>query len=527
VREAFPSVSGELQSIVQRDYNNGSGKLSPNYTKHVSLSAFFKTSLGSRFLVLMACTFLVGVAAAFQLPVLSSAGLLTESSEAQLFQLTTALLGACCVSGTVVVALGREDLVTSALESLGAVFLPLMACSAFMVVGPTLMLLNKHIMQEAGFPYPMSLSSLGLLASVIVSRLLVWTGQAELREEVQAQVVGSGYSWIVLPIAVTRAVTLATGNAVYLFLSVGFIQMLKAFTPAIVLLVMVVAQVEAPAKPSVFCVLIIVFGTIVEVNGELHATFLGILIMVTSCVGEAIATVLSQKMLQNLKFSEVETLYYLSPPSMLFLTMVSVVWEWPTMFQTGEYKIFFEHPHLMLLASVLGVGVNLLTLVVVRATSSVTVKILNTFRCIGLVIIGSIFYGEVHTDRQLFGYGVSLVGFVGYNYFQLNKSHAKAVEAWCTQLCSSSESTDASASSIINIGSSGGGSGSGGGGGGASGQQQQQRPPSASPASSSSSSKSNSKIGQCTTSTETSSPTDLEKRDCPRRAASRDRLLFG
>lgn len=50
---------------------------------------------------------------------------------------------------------------------------------------------------------------------------------------------GLGWLWYrrVLPVGFAHASTLALGNAVYLLLNVGFIQMLKAFTPVMILLV--------------------------------------------------------------------------------------------------------------------------------------------------------------------------------------------------------------------------------------------------------------------------------------------------
>lgn len=50
----------------------------------------------------------------------------------------------------------------------------------------------------------------------------------------------------VVPIALCFALTLPLGNLAYVFLSVSFIQMLKAFTPAIVMVVAFLFGVETP-----------------------------------------------------------------------------------------------------------------------------------------------------------------------------------------------------------------------------------------------------------------------------------------
>jgi len=307
---------------------------------------------------------------------------------------------------------------------------PLCACTGFMLVGPALMILNKSLMQEYNFPYPLTLSGLGLLASTICARVAVLSGLASVRPDTQSVVSGFRYWQIVVPIGGMRALTLATGNAVYLHLSLGFIQMLKAFTPAIVLVVMFVAKVQMPARPASWCVLLIVLGTMVDVKGELHATAIGLLFMMASSIGEAVCTVMSQKLLQNFKFSEIEALYFLSLPSTIFLTIPALFFEWPEMLESGRHLIFFEHPFLMLSAALLGICVNLLTFCVIRATSSVILKILNVVRCIGIVAFGSVVYGESHSSQQLIGYGISLLGFLGFNFFQVRHEEAAAVEAW-------------------------------------------------------------------------------------------------
>ena len=48
---------------------------------------------------------------------------------------------------------------------IGHVLKTTILCMVFMLVGPALILLNKHIMQQLSFPYPMFLSGLGVLTS--------------------------------------------------------------------------------------------------------------------------------------------------------------------------------------------------------------------------------------------------------------------------------------------------------------------------------------------------------------------------
>ena len=64
------------------------------------------------------------------------------------------------------------------------------------------------------------------------------------------------------------AFTLWTGNEVYLYLTVAFIQMLKAFTPVITMACLFLARLEDPTKSMIFSVFLTAGGTALAAYGE-------------------------------------------------------------------------------------------------------------------------------------------------------------------------------------------------------------------------------------------------------------------
>lgn len=316
------------------------------------------------------------------------------------------------------------------LKSARATAAPLAACGAFMIIGPALTVLNKHIMQSRSFHYPLSLSALGLLAPTILARTAVGSGIVEVQAAAREALNGKNYARVVLPIAFAKTIALATGNAVYLHLSLGFIQMLKAFMPAIVLFVAIIAEVEAPMRVVVWCILVIVTGTLIQVTGELQATPMGLSLMLVSCFAEATSQVMGQKLMHNLKLSVIESMYFLSLPSLGLLLLSAAVMEWPSVFEEKGNLVVLQYPLELLAAAALGVAVNFLGFFVVQTTSSVSLTILNVVRCIGLVVFAMLIYGETHSLLQLSGYAVSLAGCAAYTFFQRDHYRAVAAQAW-------------------------------------------------------------------------------------------------
>jgi len=298
-------------------------------------------------------------------------------------------------------------------QALGA----LGACLLYLSMGPLLVKTNNMIFNGVGFKFPMAVSSLGLISTSLFSHMLVWSKVVAL--EHTSTVTPRFYLTRVLPVGVTMALTLALGNTAYLYLGVALIQMLKDFTPVIVMLGLAFAGIDYPDLQSAVAVVGISLGTAINCSGSAAYSTFGLSIMLASCVLEATRLVLTQYLLTNLEFSIVESQYWLAPASALALMLFSAALEWPTIIEEGKLDMVHANAHLFVMSAVMGLLVNYASFLVVKTTSSVTLKILGSLRNVGLVMFQVIFAGEVISRQQFVGYGITLVSFGLYNYFRL------------------------------------------------------------------------------------------------------------
>ena len=321
-------------------------------------------------------------------------------------------------------------------------FTTLVICALYVVVGLGLIILNQYILKDLHFPYPMFLSGLGVLSSALFARVLIRLGYASnsRREAVE------GILWYqrVLPVGLASAGTFAFGNMVYLYLDVGFIQMLKSFTPVVIILFAYLASVETPTMPVIYSVILISIGIAATCSFRPTLNVLGLFIMLLSAVMEAVRLVVTQYLLKQLKFGVIEGQYVLAPASALWLFIASAIFEFRAMYENNAVGIILENFSFFLLACVAGVIVNFMSYSVIQATNSLTMKMLGTLRSIVTIGVGVGMFGEVITIREAEGYMVALVGFVMYNlassgffdkYPLMLVTPDKAVKEICTSGC--------------------------------------------------------------------------------------------
>ena len=100
----------------------------------------------------------------------------------------------------------------------------------FCVASSTIIMLNKWIISVLGFRFPMTLSLLGMVFSLMCSATLTKLTTLSTRN---VEITARFCLLRAAPIGLLTALTLYFGNLAYVDLSVSFLQMLKASTPLI------------------------------------------------------------------------------------------------------------------------------------------------------------------------------------------------------------------------------------------------------------------------------------------------------
>lgn len=93
-----------------------------------------------------------------------------------------------------------------------------------------------------------------------------------------ASITGRLYLRTILPIGLLYTVSLGCANLAYLYLSVPFIQMLKALAPVVTLLMSWMASLADPRVSTLGTVLVIAFGVLLAGVGEVHFVWAGFVV---------------------------------------------------------------------------------------------------------------------------------------------------------------------------------------------------------------------------------------------------------
>lgn len=281
---------------------------------------------------------------------------------------------------------------------------------------------NKWILAVFGFPYPITLTMWHMGFSSVLAFLLVRTGvvpSANLSQET--------YLKAIVPIGGLFALTLWMSNAAYLYLSVSFIQMLKALMPVSVFTVGCVFGMESYNPKTLGNMVIITIGVVIASYGEINFVVIGVLLQLASVATESTRLMLIQILLQRrgLSLNPVTTMYYIAPASFLFLSLPFAVLELRQVM--GDPNVDFN-PFIFLSNAGAAFALNMSVFMLIGRTSALTMNVAGVIKdwmLIGLSVV--IFQAQV-TAINLGGYLIAFGGVVFYNYTKLQNMQAKQRE---------------------------------------------------------------------------------------------------
>ena len=134
-----------------------------------------------------------------------------------------------------------------------------------MVTSALIILLNRRIIR--GLQFPWLLTGWGLGVSGLLSFLLCRVGLVPSRA--RGRVLTAHFFFVeTLPVALCTAVGMCLGNAASITVQMSFLQILKAFTPAVTFTVCWLFGLEAASPRVILAVAIIVGGTLVSTREE-------------------------------------------------------------------------------------------------------------------------------------------------------------------------------------------------------------------------------------------------------------------
>lgn len=284
-------------------------------------------------------------------------------------------------------------------------------------------MVNKYVLSVSGFPYPVALTCTHMAFCSVMAFGLVKSGLVE-----AVNITVDTYLSCILPIGLLFAGTLWLGNAAYLYLSVSFIQMLKASMPMVVFVVGVLFATERFTVQSAFNMVVVATGIAIASYGEIEFVAFGVILQLGSIATESVRLTLVQILLQKrgIKMNPVSTLYHIAPCCFLFLFLPFTYIELPKMMNDPNLNLNIP---LLLLSAACAFALNMAVFLLIGKTSALTMNVAGVLKDWMLIVLSVLIYHSKVTGTQLVGYGIAFAGVMYYNYQKVEQMKAQSAAA--------------------------------------------------------------------------------------------------
>ncbi|KAJ1256336.1 hypothetical protein BS78_K048100 [Paspalum vaginatum] len=294
---------------------------------------------------------------------------------------------------------------------------------------------NKYILDPKmyGWPFPISLTMIHMgfcasLAAALVRVLRVVDVPSS------PPMTPRLYAASVVPIGALYALSLWFSNSAYIYLSVSFIQMLKALMPVAVYSLAVALRTDAFRRASMLNMLGISAGVAVAAYGEARFDAFGVTLQLAAVAAEATRLVLIQILLtsRGLKLNPITSLYYIAPCCLAFLTVPWYAVELPRLRAAAAASPGGQLPRPDVFVfgtnSLCAFALNLAVFLLVGKTSALTMNVAGVVKDWLLIAFSWTVIKDTVTPVNLVGYGIAFLGVAYYNHAKLQGLKAKEAE---------------------------------------------------------------------------------------------------
>ncbi|CAK1360465.1 putative sugar phosphate/phosphate translocator [Cercospora beticola] len=289
---------------------------------------------------------------------------------------------------------------------------PAFYIALWIALSGSVILFNKWVLSTAKFEFPLFLTTWHMAFATVVTQLLAkFTTVLDSRHKVP--MTRETYTRAILPIGLFFSFSLICGNFAYLYLSVSFIQMLKASNAIATLLATWAFGISPPDMKKLANVSAIMVGVVIASYGEIKFVMVGFIIQMAGIIFEAIRLVMVQRILSapEFKMDPLVSLYYYAPACAVINGLFTLFIELPKM---GMSDIYNVGVFVLIANAAVAFGLNVSVVFLIGKTSAVVLTLAGVLKDILLVVASMVIFRDPVAPLQFFGYSIALGGLVWY-----------------------------------------------------------------------------------------------------------------
>jgi drug/metabolite transporter (DMT)-like permease len=277
----------------------------------------------------------------------------------------------------------------------------------WIALSSSVIIYNTYLYNTLNFKYPVFLVTWHLGFAAVGTRILQRTTTL-LDGAKDVHMTKDMFVRSILPIGLLFSGSLILSNTAYLYLSVSYIQMLKAFTPVAILLISWTFRIQDPNRKLALIVFMISLGVALASHGELRFNLVGFLTQAAAVAFEASRLVMIQILLHNLKMDPLVSLHYYAPVcaiiNLFFLPFTEGLEPFYELKNLGAFVLISNASVAFLL--------NVAAVFLVGVGSGLVLTLAGVLKDILLITGSVIIFGSPVTPLQIFGYSIALGGLI-------------------------------------------------------------------------------------------------------------------
>lgn len=275
------------------------------------------------------------------------------------------------------------------------------------------LLLNKFLLSNYGFRFPIFLTMCHMAACALLSYLSI-----VFLKVVPLQAIKSRQQLFkIATLSVVFCGSVVGGNVSLRYLPVSFNQAVGATTPFFTALFAYLMTLKREAWVTYAALVPVVAGVVIASGGEPSFHLFGFIMCISATAARAFKSVLQGILLssEGEKLNSMNLMLYMSPIAVLVLLPVALIME-PNVLDV-TISLGKEHKYmwlLLLVNSTMAYAANLSNFLVTKHTSALTLQVLGNAKGAVAVVISILLFRNPVTVMGIGGYTITVLGVVAY-----------------------------------------------------------------------------------------------------------------